>query len=81
MIDPTPTASAIPSKRSLLGLLFGYWPWTKEIAKETTEEWETQHHVHGIPIGEPTGYVRHTVTYRITNRYTGSVTLRKDYLD
>ena len=66
------------SKRSLFGLLFGYWPWVKEVIEEGTDRWQERTTIGGYPAGEWRPQSARYVKYRITNRYTGSVTIRKD---
>ncbi len=74
----TPTTS----RRSLLGLLFGYWPWSKEVVERGSDRWSSVTTCNDMPIESTRRqYDRVYVVYRIINRYTGSVTLRKDYLD
>lgn len=68
----------VTSHRSILGIVFGFWPWSKEVAERGTETWCKTFGGHSMP---GTDFARNWVLYRVTNRYTGSVTLRKVYLD
>lgn len=61
--------------------MFKYlWPWKKEIVKQGDETWTMRKSYYGIEHSKY-DYVRNYVTYKITNRWTGSETIKKVYLN
>ena len=65
----------------LLALGVRYWPWSKEEIERGTDYWKERTTHNGVPISEWREQSAFYVLYRVTNRYTKSVTIKKEYLD
>lgn len=58
-----------------------FWPWTTKVIERGREEWIQRNTLYGYVVGEPQKYIREVVVYETTNHITGSVTIRKKYLN
>ena len=56
------------------------WPWKREDIEQNSETWVNRQTRLGVEISKY-DYGRNFVKYKITNRYTGSVTIKKVYID
>ena len=61
-------------------LLQRLWPWTQKVLEQGSEQWNKTWTSTGMRIPN-SEFERDFIVYEVTNRWTGSVTIKKVYLN